>query len=208
MTLIEDIDYSTAPEITLACAKCHAENGFKTETVFTDMQQLSKLVDEDVFSILHLGLPCPHAGDAANDIVTVESTCAPEHIAEYYQYYAEYALWFNEIVERLKNDYCISWSDDIARFVALTAIDRKTFNGLDGIGLGIFPNVDITLAGFCGVEESFYEYMARDIWDGLLSGVPEDAREFFNLGRYIDYMEAWYYVVDIPDSSLVAIFSE
>lgn len=206
--LIEDIDYSTDPEITLACAKCRAENGFKTETVFTDMEQLSKFVDEDVFSILHLGLPCPHGGDAANDIVTIESTCAPEHIAEYYQYYAEYALWFNEIVEKLKNDYCISWDDDIARFVALAAIDRETFNGLDGISLSNFPNADMPLSGFCGVEESFYEYMARDIWDGLLCGVPDDAREFFDLGRYIDYMEAWYYVVDIPDSSLVAIFSE
>lgn len=52
--LIEDIDVSADPEITLACAKRHAENGFKTETVFTDMEQLSKFVDEDVFSILHL----------------------------------------------------------------------------------------------------------------------------------------------------------
>ena len=70
--LIEDIDYSTAPEITLACSKCHAENGFKTETVFTDMEQLNGFVDEDVFSILHLGLPCPHGGDATEDIVTIE----------------------------------------------------------------------------------------------------------------------------------------
>lgn len=78
---IEDIDISTKPEITLACAKCHSEHGFKTETVFTDMEQLNGLWPDEVFSILHLGLPCPHDGDAANDIVTIESTCAPEHIA-------------------------------------------------------------------------------------------------------------------------------
>lgn len=76
--LIEDIDYSTDPEITLACAKCHAENGFKTETVFTDMEQLNSLCPDEVFSILHLGLPCPHGGDASEDIMTIESTCAPE----------------------------------------------------------------------------------------------------------------------------------
>lgn len=76
MTLIEDIDYSTAPEITLACAKCHAEHGFKTETVFTDMEQLNSLVNEDVFGILHLGLPCPHDGDCNSDILSVEGTCA------------------------------------------------------------------------------------------------------------------------------------
>lgn len=50
----------------------------------------------------------------------------------------------------------------------------EAFSGLDGIRLGIFPNTDITLAGFCGVEESFYEYMAHDIWDGLLHGVPDN----------------------------------
>nr|DAX35014.1 MAG TPA: Protein of unknown function (DUF1549) [Caudoviricetes sp.] len=43
--LIEDIDYSAAPEITLACAKCHAEHGFKT---FTEEQakEAQAFIDE------------------------------------------------------------------------------------------------------------------------------------------------------------------
>lgn len=66
---IEDIDISAAPEITLACAKCHSEHGFKTETVFTDMQQLASLEAVEAFSILHLGLPCPHAGNAVLTLI-------------------------------------------------------------------------------------------------------------------------------------------
>lgn len=205
---IEDIDYSTGPEITLACAKCHAENGFKTETVFTDMEQLNSLVDEDVFSILHLGLPCPHGGSPDVDIETIEATCAPDTITEDWQEYAKYAIRFNEIIGDLVNNLGLNWSADVARFVALTAIDRAVYLGLDKLisAEEIPPNYRV-LGDFCTVDESFYRYIVCDIWDGLLHGVPEDTREFFDLGRYVDHLEWEYDVIDIPGCNLVAIFT-
>ena len=207
--LIEDIDYSTAPEITLACAKCHAENGFKTEIVFTDMTQLSKLVDEDVFSILHLGLQCPHDGDCNQDILSIEGTCAPECIIEDWRDYVKFATIFNHVVDELEGEFGLGWNPEITRFVAMAAIDRETMVGYNReLDVNDIPTVDEILAGFCMVDESFYEYFTRDIWEGTLADIPEDAHRFFDLGRYADYMEAWYSVINIPNSSLVAIFSE
>lgn len=209
MTLVEDIDYSTAPEITLACAKCHVEHGFKTETVFTDMEQLNSLGPDKVFSILHLGLPCPHFGDCNQDILSVEGTCAPDHIIEVWQDYVKFAMIFNKVVDVLDSDYCLDRNWDITRFVAMATIDRETYSGYSQkLDVNDIPPIDKVLARFCAVDESFYEYFTRDIWDGMLADIPEDARQFFNLGQYAEYMEAWYYVVDIPNSSLVAIFSE
>ena len=208
MTLIEDIDVSTDPEITLACAKCHAENGFKTETVFTDMTQLSKLVDEDVFSILHLGLPCPHGGDASEDIMTIESTCAPEHIAEYYQYYAKYALGFNDVVEMLKTEYALEWDMDIARFVALVAIDRDIPRGLDHFECGEYlSRADSILGDFCCVAESAYAYIKCDIWECYLHDVPDHIRPYVDESAYAGDLSNDFDEIDIPGSSLVAIFS-
>lgn len=205
---IEDIDISTKPEITLACAKCHSEHGFKTETVFTDMEQLNTLVDEEVFSILHLGLPCPHDGNADVDIKTIEATCAPDTITEDWQEYVKYAIRFNEIVGELVASLGLGWSADVARFVALTAIDRIVYLGLDKlISAEEIPATYRVLGDYCTVDESFYEYIACDIWDGLLHGVPEDAREYFDLGRYIEHLEWNYDIVDIPGRNLVAIFT-
>lgn len=208
MTLIEDIDYSTAPEITLACAKCHSEHGFKTETVFTDMQQLSEFVDEDVFSILHLGLPCPHGGDASEDIMTIESTCAPEHIAEYYQWYAKYALGFNAVVEMLKDWHGLDWDGDIARFVALAAIDRDIPEGIGYAKRGEYLSQPETiLEDFCCVHDSAFNYLYEDIWLTYLSEVPEDVRPYVNVSKYVEDLAEYYYEVDIPARHLVAIFS-
>ena len=190
---IEDIDISTAPEITLACAKCHSEHGFKTETVFTDMQQLASLDSEEIFSILHLG---------------IEATCAPDTVIEDWQEYAKYAIRFNEIIGELVNDLGLNWSADVARFVALTAIDRAVYPGLDKLtSAEEIPATDRMLCDFCTVDESFYGYITCDIWYGLLHGVPEDAREYFDLGRYVDHLEWDYDIVDIPNRSLVAIFT-
>ena len=206
--LIEDIDISTDPEITLACAKCHAEHGFKTETVFTDMEKLNSLVDEEVFGILHLGLPCPHGGDATEDIVTIESTCAPEHIAEYYQYYAKYALGFNDVVEMLKTEYALEWDMDIARFVALVAIDRDVPRGLDHFEGGEYlSRPDTILGDFCCVHDSAFNYLYEDIWLTHLSEVPEDVRPYVNVSKYVEDLAECYYEVDIPARHLVAIFS-
>lgn len=205
---IEDIDISTAPEITLACAKCHSEHGFKTETVFTDMQQLANLEAEEVFSILHLGLPCPHVGNADVGIKTIEATCAPDTIVEDWQEYAKYAIRFNEIIGELVNSLGLNWSADVARFVALTAIDRAVYPGLNKlISAEEIPTTDRVLCDFCAVDESFYGYITCDIWYGLLHGVPEDAREYFDLGRYVDHLEWDYDIVDIPNRNLVAIFT-
>lgn len=205
---IEDIDYSTAPEITLACAKCHSEHGFKTETVFTDMHQLASLEAMEVFSILHLGLPCPHDGNPDVDIKTIEATCATDSIIEDWQVYANYAIRFNEIIGELVNGLGLNWSADVIRFVALTAIDRAVCQGLDKlIGAEEIPTTDCVLCDFCAVDDSFYEYITRDIWYGLLHGVPEDAREYFALGRYVDHLEWDYDIVDIPNHNLVAIFT-
>lgn len=204
---IEDIDISAAPQITLACAKCHSEHSFKTETVFESMHQLSSLEADEVFSILHLGLPCPHDGNADVDIKTIEATCAPDTITEDWQEYAKYALRFNEIIGELVNDLGLNWSADVARFVALTAIDRAVHPGLDKLtNAEEIPTTYRVLGEFCTVDESFYGYIARDIWDGMLHGVPEDAREYFDLGRYIDHLEWDYDIVDIPGRNLVAIF--
>lgn len=204
---IEDIDYSIAPEITLACAKCHSEHGYKTETVFTDMAQLSNFDDEEVFSILHLGLPCPHDGNPDVDIKTIEATCAPDGIIEDWQVYANYAIRFNEIIGELVNSFGLNWSADVTRFVALTAIDRAVYPGLDKlINAEEIPATDRVLCDFCAVDESFYGYITCDIWGGLLHGVPEDAREYFDLGRYVDHLEWDYDIVDIPNRNLVAIF--
>ena len=206
--LIEDIDVSTDPEITLACAKCHAENGFKTETVFTDMEQLNGLVDEDVFSILHLGLPCPHGGDATEDIVTIESTCAPEHIAEYYQYYAKYALGFNDVVEMLKTEYALEWDMDIARFVALVAIDRDIPEGIGYAKRGEYLSQPETiLEDFCCVHDSAFNYLYEDIWLTHLNEVPEDVRPYVDVSKYVEDLAEYFYEVDIPARHLVAIFS-
>ena len=204
---IEDIDYSTAPEITLACAKCHSEHGFKTEMVFTDMQQLASLEAVEVFSILHLGLPCPHEGNPDVDIKTIEATCAPDSIIEDWQVYANYAIRFNEIVGELVDSLGLNWSADVIRFVALTAIDRAVYPGLDRlISAEEIPPTYRVLGDFCAVDDSFYGYITCDIWDGLLCGVPEDAREYFDLGRYVDHLEWDYDVIDIPGRNLVAIF--
>lgn len=209
MTLIEDIEYSTAPEITLACAKCHAEHGFKTETVFTDMEQLNNLDNGEVFSVLHLGLLCPHNGDCNQDILSIEGTCAPDHIVADWQNYAKFATIFNQVVDELEGEFGLGWNAEVTRFVAMAAIDRETMCGYDQkLNVDDIPTVDKILAGFCTVDESFCEYFTRDIWEGTLAVIPEDARQFFDLGRYVDYMEAWYSVIDIPGSSLVAIFSE
>lgn len=205
---IEDIDYSTAPEITLACAKCHSEQGFKTETVFTDMEQLSNFDDEEVFSILHLGLPCPHDGNPDVDIKTIEATCAPDSIIEDWQVYANYAIRFNEIIGELVDSLGLNWSADVTRFVALTAIDRAVYPGLDKlINAEEIPTTDRVLCDFCTVDDSFYGYITCDIWNGLLHGVPEDAREYFDLGRYVDHLEWDYDIIDIPNRNLVAIFT-
>ena len=208
MTYIEDIDISAAPEITLACAKCHSEHGFKTETVFTDMGQLSNFDDKKVFSILHLGLPCPHDGNPDADIKTIEATCAPDTIIEDWQEYVKYAIRFKEIVGELVNDLGLSWSADVTRFVALTAIDRAVYPGLDKLtSAEEIPSTYRVLGDFCTVDESFCGYIARDIWDELLHGIPEDAREYFDLGRYVDHLEWGYDIVDIPGRDLVAIFT-
>ena len=207
MLYIEDIDFSTAPQITLACAKCHSEHGFKTEIVFTDMGQLNSLWNGEVFSILHLGLPCPHDGDCNHDILSIEGTCAPDYIIEDWQDYVKFALILNKVVDVLRDEHCLSWNDEIARFVAMTAIDRETYSGYDQkIRVEDIPDVDKILAGFCAVDESFYEYFTRDIWFGMLADIPKDAREFFDLGRYVGHVEWDYTIIDIPNSSLVAIF--
>lgn len=207
--LIEDIDYSTAPEITLACAKCHSEHGFKTETVFTDMEQLNGFWPDEVFSILHLGLSCPHDGDCNQDILSIEGTCAPECVVGDWQDYVKFATIFNQVVDELEGEFGLGGSPEITRFVAMAAIDRETMVGYNReLDVNDIPTVDKILAGFCTVDESFCEYFTRDIWEGTLADIPEDARRFFDLGRYADYMEAWYSVIDIPNSTLVAIFSE
>lgn len=91
----------------------------------------------------------------------------------------------------------------------MAAIDHETMTGYNReLDVNDIPTVDKVLAGFCTVDESFYEYFARDIWEGALADIPEGARRFFDLGRYADYMEAWYSVINIPNSTLVAIFSE
>lgn len=205
---IEDIDISAAPQITLACAKCHSGRGFKTETVFTDMQQLASLEAEEVFSILHLGLPCSHDGNADVDIKTIEATCAPDTIIGDWQEYVKYAIRFKEIVGELVSGLGLNWSADVTRFVALTAIDRAVYPGLGKLtSAEEIPTTDRVLCDFCAVSESFYEYIAYGIWDGLLYGVPEDAREYFDLGRYIDHLEWDYDIIDIPNRDLVAIFT-
>jgi hypothetical protein len=174
MMNIEDIDYSTGPQITLACAKCHKGHGFKTETVFESMHQLANLEAAEVFSILHLGLPCPYGGNADVDIETIEATCAPDTIIEDWQEYAKYAIRFNEIIGELVNDLGLNWSADVTRFVALTAIDRAVYPGLDKLtSAEEIPATYRVLGDYCTVGESFYEYIACDIWDGLLHGVPE-----------------------------------
>lgn len=209
MLYIEDIDFSAAPQITLACAKCHSEHGFKTETVFTDIEQLNSLWPDEVFSILHLGLPCPHGGDCNYDILSIEGTCGPDYIIEDWQDYVKFALIFNKVVDTLRDEYCLTWNDEIARFVVMTAIDRETICGYNQkIQVSDIPDVGKVLAGFCAVDESFYEYFTRDIWLGMLADIPEDAREFFDLGRYADHAEWDYTVIDIPNSSLVAIFAD
>lgn len=206
--LIEDIDYSTAPQITLACSKCHSERGFRAETVFADMEQLSNFDDGEVFSILHLGLPCPHGGNPDVDIKTIEATCAPDGIIEDWQVYAGYAIRLNEIIGELADNLGLGWSAGVARFVALTAIDRAVYPGLNElINAEEIPPTYRVLGDFCTVDESFYEYITRDIWDGLLHGVPEDAREYFDLGRYVDHLEWGYDIVEIPGYDLVAIFA-
>lgn len=102
----------------------------------------------------------------------------------------------------------LNWSADATRFVALTAIDRSVYPGLDKlINAEEIPPTYSVLSDFCTVGDSFYGYITCDIWNGLLHGVPEDAREYFDLGRYVDHLEWDYDIVDIPNRSLVAIFT-
>lgn len=171
------------------------------------MGQLSNFDDEEVFSILRLGLPCPYDGNPDVDIKTIEATCAPDGIIEDWQVCANYAIRFNEIIGKLVNSLGLTWSADVIRFVALTAIDRAVYPGLGKlIDAEEIPPTYRVLGDFCAVDDSFYEYITCDICDGLLCDVPEEAREYFDLERYVDHLEWGYDVIDIPGRDLVAIF--
>lgn len=92
--------------------------------------------------------------------------------------------------------------------VALVAIDRDIPRGLDHFEGGEYlSRADNILGDFCCVDESAYEYIKRDIWECYLYDVPDYIRPYVNESAYAEDLSNDFDEIDIPGSSLVAIFS-